>query len=287
MGPDDQTTASRVLQTRLTYVGPMTARPRYYAIDSSRNVITRDRRTVRIEDARSRPQPPSLAQEGFALFPHKSVVSDFCNPDELTQTYEPEMERLVTEVSGADKVVICGPVVLRFSKSVPDSSGLYPYRGTPHILRPGHFVHIDVSDSTVAGFTERLRPRNDNRSVRRFAYYNIWRVLSPPPQDNPLALCDARSVSSSDLVDSDSIMDIPGRPEASIVVVVVRHSPRHRWSYFPNLSRDEVLVFKSHDSDPSQPHHVPHSAFRDPSCPPGVAPRASIEARVAAFWFAT
>jgi hypothetical protein len=268
------------LQTRLTYVGPMTARPRYYAIDSSRNVITRDRRTVRIEDARSRSQPPSLAQEGFALFPHKSAVSDFCNPDELTQTYEPEMERLVTEVTGADKVVICGPVVLRFSKSMPDSSGL-------HILRPGHFVHIDVSDSTVAGFTQRWRPRNDGRSVRRCAYYNIWRVLSPPPQDIPLALCDARSVSSSDLVDSDSVMDTPGKPESSIVVVVVRHNPRHRWSYFPNLSRDEVLVFKSHDSDPSQPHQVPHSAFRDPSCPRGVAPRASVEARVAAFWFAT
>ena len=275
------------LQTRLTYVGPMTDRPRYYAINSSRNVITRDRRTVRIEDARSRPQPPSLAQEGFALFPHKSVVSDFGNPDELTQTYEPEMERLVTEVSGADKVVICGPVVLRYSKSMPDSSGRYPYRGTSHILRPGHFVHVDISESTVEGVTERWRPRNDSRSVRRFAHYNIWRVLSPPPQDIPLALCDARSVSSSDLVDADSITDTPGEPESSSVVVVVRHHPRHRWSYFPNLSRDEVVVFKSHDSDPRQPQHVPHSAFKDPSCPPGAAPRASVEARVVAFWFAS
>jgi hypothetical protein len=243
-------------------------------------VITRDRRAVRIEDARSRPQLPSLAQEGFALFPHKSVVSDFHNPEELTQTYEPEMERLVTEVSGADKVVICGPVVLRYSESMPDSSGL-------HVLRPGHFVHVDISDSTVEEFTERWRPRNDSRPVRRFAHYNIWRALSPPPQDIPLALCDARSVASSDLVDADSIMDTPGKPESSIVVVVVRHHPRHRWSYFPNLSRDEVVVFKSHDSEPRQPQHVPHSAFKDPSCPPGVAPRASVEARVVAFWFSS
>jgi hypothetical protein len=277
---DDRATARRALKTRLNYVGPMTQRPRYYATNSSQNLIARDRRTVRIEDARSRARPPSLAREGFALFPHKSAVSDFHDPQDLERIYEPEMERLVTEVSGADKVVICGPLVLRFSQSVPESSGL-------NILRPGHFVHIDVSDSTVAGFTETWRPRNDGRPVRRFAYYNIWRALSPPPQDIPLALCDACTVSSSDLIDADSILDIPGRPESSIVVVVVRHSPRHRWSYFPNLSRDEVLVFKSYDSDPREPHHVAHSAFRDPSCPPGLAPRVSIEARAVAFWFAS
>ena len=275
---DDRTMASRTLEARITYVGPMTARPRYYAIDSSRNAITRDRRTVRIEDARSRPQLPSLAEEGFALFPHKSLVSDFRNPDHLTQTYEPEMERLVTEVSGADEAVIYGPVILRAGKASPDSS---------RFLRPAHFVHIDISDSVVTGFTEHWRPRNDARTVRRFAYYNIWRVLSPPPQDIPLALCDARTVSPSDVVDADLIIDTPGEPESSIVVGFVRHNTRHRWSYFSNLSRDEVLVFKSHDSDPHQPRQVPHSAFRDASCPPDVAPRASIEARVVAFWFAS
>ena len=277
---DDRTTASRTVKARFTYVGPMTVRPRFYAVDSSRNVITRDRRTVRIEDARSRPQPPSLTEEGFALFSHKSEVSDFHDSQQLARTYEPEMERLITEISGADKAVVCGPVVLRFSKGAPDSSGL-------HILRPAHFVHIDMSDSIVAGFTELWRPKSDARTVARFAYYNIWRVLSPPPPDIPLAFCDARTVSTSDLVDSDSVMDTPGEPEWSIVVGVVRYNANHRWSYFSNLTRDEVLVFKNHYSDPRQPRHVAHSAFRDAACPPGVAPRASIEARVVAFWFAS
>ena len=258
----------------------MTARPRYYAVNSAQNVIARDRRTVRIEDARSRPQPPSLAEEGFALFPHKSAVSDFHNPVELARIYEPETERLITEVSGADQAFVYGPILLRSSQAAPDSRGF-------QILRPGHFVHTDVSDSMVAGLTEQCRPRNDARTVQRVAYYNIWRVLSPPPQDIPLALCDARTVSPSDLVDSDFIMDDPGKPDSSRVIGLVRHNARHRWSYFSNLSRDEVLVFKSHDSDPHQPRQVPHSACRDSSCPPGSAPRTSVEARVVAFWFAT
>ena len=261
----------------LTYIGLMAERPRYYAINSAQNVIARDRRTVRIEDARSRATPPSLAQEGFALYPHKSTVSDFCNADELAQIYRPEMERLVTEVSGADQVVMYGPMVLRFSKTSPDSSGL-------NILRPAHFVHNDISDSTAAEFTQQWWPGNGGRPVRRFAHYNVWRTLSPAPQDVPLALCESRSVSSSDLVDADSITDIPGKPESSRVVVLVRYNPRHRWVYFSNMTLHEVLVFTSHDSDPGQPHQVPHSAFKDPSCPPGVAPRASIEARAVAFW---
>ena len=68
-------------------------------------------------------------------------------------------------------------------------------------------------------------------------------------------------------------------------VLVVRYSPRHRWSYFSNMTREEVLVFKTNDSDPRQPHHVPHTAFNDPTCPVGVAPRASIEMRAIAYWF--
>jgi hypothetical protein len=269
---------SATVKTRLTYIGPINERPRYYAVNSARNVITRDRRTIHIEDARSRTEQPSLRREGFALLAHQSAVADFCNPEELARTYAPEVERLVTEVSGADQVVVCGQAVHRFTERPPVPTEL-------NILRPARFVHIDTSDSTATVFTERWRPKNNGRPVRRFAHYNVWRVLSPPPQDIPLALCDARSVLSSELVDADSITDVPGKPPASIVVVLVRYSPHHRWSYFSDMSRNEVLVFKSHDSDPSQPHHVAHSAFKDPSCPTEVAPRASIEARAVAFWF--
>lgn len=269
---------SPTVKTRLTYVGLNNERPRYYAVNASRNVITRDRRTIHIEDARSRAEQPSLSREGFALLSHDSAVADFCDPGELARIYASEVERLVRDVSGADQVVVCGQAVHRFNERPPVPVEL-------NILRPARFVHIDTSDSTAKAFTDRWRPKNNIQPVRRFAHYNVWRALSPPPQDIPLALCDARSVLPSELVDADSITDVPGRPESSIVVVLVRYSPRHRWSYFSDMGRNEVLVFKSHDSDPTQPHHVPHSAFKDPSCPTEVAPRASIEARAVAFWF--
>jgi hypothetical protein len=47
-----------------------------------------------------------------------------------------------------------------------------------------------------------------------------------------------------------------------------------------------VLVFKTHDSDPARAHCVPHVAFDNPQCDARTAPRASIEMRGIALWFA-
>lgn len=269
---------SPTVVTRLNYIGPMAQRPRYYAVNSSRDVITRDRRKIRIEDARLRAQLPSLDREGFALFPHKSAVSDFGNQEELARIYPQEIERLVLDLSGADHVAIFGRGVLRFGEhDLPESSRF-------HVMRPARLIHTDISDSTVAALKESSRPRENGRPIRRYAHYNIWRVLTPPPQDIPLAVCDARSISTADLIDADLITDTPGSPESSVVLVLLRYNPRHRWWYFSNMERDEVLVFKSYDSDPDQPRQVPHSAFKNPVCPPGIASRASIEMRATAVW---
>jgi hypothetical protein len=50
------------------------------------------------------------------------------------------------------------------------------------------------------------------------------------------------------------------------------------------MTRDEVLVFKAHDTDPHRSRRVPHTAFADPSCPPGVSTRASVEVRALALF---
>ena len=57
------------------------------------------------------------------------------------------------------------------------------------------------------------------------------------------------------------------------------HNPQHRWYYYPDMTRDEVIVFKAHDSQQSVARRVPHTAFTDPTCPPGTPTRASVEAR--------
>jgi len=270
--------AGRIVEGSVNYAAAMSERPRYYANDSSRDVLTLDPRVVRIEDARGRTEGPSLQREGVALVPHSSAVSDFRNGQEVAARHPPEIERLMLGISGADAVVVNGTGVLRFGEKSPDSGRL-------DNSRPARFIHVDCSNATAALFAERSRPQGESRRVRRFAHYNIWRTFSAPPQDVPLAVCDARSVEPADLVPADAVFDVPGRPEWSFEGLVVRFNPGHRWLYFSNMTRDEVLVFKTNDSAASEPSQVPHSAFDDPTCPPGVSPRASIEMRAIAYWF--
>ena len=122
------------------------------------------------------------------------------------------------------------------------------------------------------------------RLCRRFAIYNLWRVLSDPPQDAPLALCDARSVEASDCVNSDCVVDPLDEPELRFENCIFRFNPGHRWCYFSNMTSDEVLVFKGFDSDPNRAGGVPHVAFDDPSCPMDATARESIDVRVIAFF---
>jgi hypothetical protein len=268
----------RIVAGAINYVAPMSVRPRFYANDHSRDVLELDPRTVPIEDARARAQAPSLECEGILLVRHRSAVADFRNASEVAALHPPEIERLILDVSGADAAVVTGPGVLRFGERSPDSGRL-------NNSRPARFIHIDCSDATAAQFAERSRPKDDPRRIRRFAHYNVWRTFSPPPQDVPLAVCDARTVEARDLVPADAVFDAAGQPEWSFEGLVVRFNPAHRWLYFPDMTRDEALVFKTHDSSPDAPSQVPHSAFDDRNCPPGVAPRASIEMRAAAYWF--
>jgi len=270
--------ARRRVEGVVNYIGDMTQRPRYYANDHSRDVLVLDPRRISIADARAGAVAPDLDREGFRLVPHRSAVREFRDTEEVTAVHIAEIERLLLEVSGADRVVVNGAGVLRFGEKSADAGRL-------NNSLPARFVHVDISDVTAKAFAARSEPRREGAPVRRFAHYNVWRVLTSPPQDVPLAVCDSRSVAPADLVEADAVFDVAGAPEWSFEGWVVRHSTAHRWSYFSGMTRDEALVFKTNDSDAGRAHCVPHSAFDDATCPPDVPPRASIEMRGVAYWF--
>jgi hypothetical protein len=57
---------------------------------------------------------------------------------------------------------------------------------------------------------------------------------------------------------------------------------RHRWYSFPELCRDEVVAFRTYDTElvaSRATYFTPHSAFRDPTVPLGSPARSSIELR--------
>ncbi len=267
---------SLIVRASVNYVAPMARRPRYHANDISRDVIELDPREVELGDARA--SDASLEREGFTLVRHASRLADFRDRDATRTIYAPEVEALVRELSGADEVRVTSPGVLRFGERSDDCGRL-------NNSRPARFVHVDIDDETAALFAARAAPA-DKGAVRRFAHFNVWRVLSAPPQDVPLAVCEAGSFDDADLMEADAIFDEPDKPEWSFTGLVVRANPRHRWRWFPDMRGDEALIFKTNDSDPAAVSRVPHVAFDNPLCPAGTHPRASIEMRAIAYWFA-
>jgi hypothetical protein len=258
----------------IAYAGRGVERPRFYANDHSRDVL--DIAPVEMDIADGRAAALTLDDAGFTLLAHSSTIEDFTERAAVEEVHRPEIVALIAAVSGADLVLVTSPGILRFSERSPLS-------GTLENSRPARFAHVDVSDPTAAAFAQRAAPAG--RRLKRFAHYNIWRAVSAPPQDVPLAVCDARSISAADLIAADAVFDKAGEPEWSFEGLLLTHAPGHRWHWFPDMHRDEALIFKTHDSEAGRAHCVPHVAFDNCACPADAPPRASIEMRALALWF--
>lgn len=260
------------MEALIAYSGRSLARPRYYANAHERDEVEIAPVAMPLTDARG--LGTSLDREGFELVRHVSKVADFADRAAVLAIHPAEIAELLRDLIGASRVEVAGAGLLRFS----ERSGR---AGSLDNSMPARFAHIDVSPATALAMTQR---QAQGRPHTRVAQYNVWRVLSPPPQDVPLALCDARSLSPADCIAADAIFDPPGAPEWSFEGLVIAANPQHRWHWFSNMTRDEAIVFKTWDSDPERATHVPHVAFDLPDCPADAAPRVSIEMRATAFW---
>ncbi len=265
--------ADRLRRASIAYVGRGIARPRYYANDHSRDLL--EIRPVDMDIGDARGGTSTLDDAGFTLVQHRSAAADLTDRAAVDAIHRAEIAELIGALSGADRVLVANPGVLRFSEKSDRSGAL-------DNSRPARFAHVDISDATAETFARRAAP--EGCRLVRFAHFNVGRALSSPPQDVPLALCDARSVAPHDLIAADAVFDSPGKPEWSFEGLVLAHSPGHRWYWYPDLRLDEALVFKTHDSDPGRAHCVPHVAFDDPACDPRAAPRVSLEMRAIALW---
>lgn len=266
------------VHAEVNYTGAMSTRPQFYANDQSRDRVTLEPRVVPIVDGRALPEPPSLSREGIELFACRTAVAEFRDAAEVSRIYPAEIQDFMWKLTGADAVVVTGPAILRFGERSAEA-------GSRDNSRAARLVHIDTSDAAAEEFALAAAPK-DPRAIRRVAQHNIWRTFSGPPQDVPLAVCDARSVMPSDIVPADAMFDQGGTIRMSFESLLVHYNSAHRWFFFSDMTPNEVLVFKRHDTDPSEPHHVPHSAFSDPRVPANCAPRASVEMRTIAYWFA-
>lgn len=261
------------------YAGPGVPRPRYFANDKSRDELDLVAHAVPITDARTLAEPPTLAAEGFTLVAAPTAMTEFRDETEVARVYEPEVREIVTRATGAALVLNTGKGVLRFAEGSAES-------GAYDNSLPARFIHNDVSEATAQAMAARaLVARGETLAdYAGFAYYNVWRPITPPPQNVPLAMLDTRTLADTQLMPADAVFDAPGKPEWSFEGYLVAHDPAHRWVYYADMEADEALLFTTFGYRHGRPVCVPHTGFDDPAVPAGTPPRASIEMRALAFF---
>jgi hypothetical protein len=269
--------AWNAIEAALNYIAESSERPVYYAYEPPAGTpkMTGEfvARTVPIHNARDVVDDLSLDKQGFELTYQQTAVQDFYDQEEVQRTYYPEVERLLKEATGAEKVVIFDHQV----RNLPLSQ-----RGEKNAREYGKLVH---NDYTAKSGPRRVRDHlpsaeSEERLQHRFAEINVWRPIRGPIESTPIALCDARSIEEKDFVPSDLIYrDKVGETYR------FTYNPNHRWFYFPRLERNEVILLKCYDSkEDGRARFTAHTAFEDPTSAPDAAPRESIEVRALVFW---
>ncbi len=228
---------------------------------------------VEIHNARLLTDAAALDREGFELRNHPSAIEDFYQIDTVSADYNKEIIDLVLTATGGQEALVFDHTLRS------DSSGV---RGAHNTREPASVIHNDYTDDSAEKRLRDLLPEAEanRRLQKRFAIVNTWRSAAGTILDSALACCDARSLSDDDLIASER------RAEERIgELQLVSHNSAHRWYYYPQMERDEVLLIKTYDSaKDGRSRRSVHTAFKDPGAGVDVPPRESIESRLLVFF---
>jgi hypothetical protein len=225
-----------------------------------------------VEISSGRGKTFSLDENGFVFVEHKTAVTDFFDKQQLETVYYREVALLIQSISGAKRVHV-------FDHTL--RSGDEAEREAKLIREPVLSAHNDYTEWSGPNRVRELLPDEADVLLKsRFAIIQVWRAINQPIRSNPLAIADAKSIATEDLLVAERRY-----PHRVGQTYRLKYSPRHRWFYFPEMRRDEALVFKVFDSEKDgRARFTPHTSFDDPTTPPGAPPRQSIEARALVFF---
>jgi hypothetical protein len=264
------------VRATINYIERSGERPRAFQYDPPPGVALRTGTytptPVLVRNGRTHQGRISLDREGFLLTRAPSAFTNFTDSAAVKAAYYAEVEALVKRVTGAARVVV-------FDHNVRHApSALEKRNGAKEPVKRAH------NDYTVNSGPQRVRDLLGGEAEallkRRFAVVNVWRPISGPVEESPLALCDAQSIAPEDLVPTDLVYR-----ERIGETYALAPNPAHRWYYFPRMATDEAVLIKCYDSaEDGRARFAAHSAFDDPTSPPNARPRESIEARTLVFF---
>ncbi|KAJ7248221.1 hypothetical protein B0H12DRAFT_722818 [Mycena haematopus] len=234
----------------------------------------RETHNVQIQNMRGNESSVTLDTAGFQLYNHPAKHTAFTDDAAIEKEYYPESIELIKQLTGASRVVLFDHTIRRRR---PDQKDDAPDRRQPVIQ-----THIDQTSKSAVDRVHRHLPAEDVPELlkHRFQIINLWRPISHPAVDWPLALCDFRSVDPQNDVLAVALI----YPDREGETYGVNYNPNQRWTYFSAVTPDEMILIKCYDSRQDVALYTPHTAFADPATPEGTPLRESIELRALVFY---
>ena len=118
---------------------------------------------------------------------------------------------------------------------------------------------------------------------KRYQVLNVWRPLGTVTND-PLAVADTRSIPNADLVAIPVVY--PDTPAVETYSLRASGTDQHEWWYCDGMRSDEVLVFKTFESEgrEGRARFCAHSSFTHPDFAHAERARESVEVRALVFY---
>lgn len=226
---------------------------------------------IRVQNVRPRHAAgdATLERSGFTLTRLESAVENFRDEDELKRVYYPEIASLVERATGAEKVFVRSHLI-RTETPIDFNDGY------------ARFVHCDYNMARLKEMSEDVLTEYgvEPDPAWKYVWFNAWQPFDNPAVNNPLAFIDWQSLPQDDVID----YFYTGRNNDSLVAAPV-YNPEHRWCYFPDMTTEEILIFKQLDGrGGDRSVYCPHTSFDIPGMPEDSPPRRSVETRMLAVF---
>ena len=289
------------VKTTLMYAHDDKTRPYYYAYQRTDEEIKQTPQrssdyggtSVPVEmtviDARSAPQKMSLNVNSFELVNQTTSLAtqDFYDDrSKIVDVYYDEIAEAIKRATGAAHVKVFHHQVRNQEKNTGDPKNL-----NTSVQGYAMGIHSDSHPHSADALFRRMTTGAGMKQYQtgRFLYINAWRNIADTPiQNNPLAVCDETSlVRPDDYITADLHMGPAETDDMHIQQyrLLDRHADSHRWYYYSQMTKDELLLFKQFDSDTTLSGRLCfHTAFVDPNSTNDSVVRESIEARAIAYF---
>ena len=229
---------------------------------------------ITVHDGRPIADELDMEVQGFEFLEYPTDVTDFTDDQQVKNIYYPELEKLLLERTGAKEVLIFDHTIRIGDPEKRDKLG---------VRDPVRSAHNDFTDNSAPQRVKDLLPPAEAKEKlsRRFTSINVWRPLTGPVKTDPIAICPWDSIGENDMIPAErNYGDRIGG------ILNLSYNPDQRWTYFPEMERDEVILLKCFDSErDGRARWTAHAAFEDPNGPdPSLPARESIEVRTLLFY---